>query len=989
MRPLVLLATSLLLASPAAFAHEEPLPVRLSQNAPNTQTSDPAAEAQLLTGTRQLILSGKRSGEGYFSRDGQQLIFQSEREPGNPFFQMYLLDFNSGDVTRVSPGTGKTTCGWVHPDGKQVMFSSTHSDPQSQKLQQAELDFRASGASRRYSWDYDPQYDIFSASTSGTGLKNLTSSWGYDAEGAYSPDGKQIVFASNRQAYTRRLNPEEAKRLEIDPAFFMELYIMNSDGTNVRQLTQSAGYDGGPFFSPDGQRVIFRRFNEAGDKAEIWSINTDGSEARQITKLGVMSWAPFYHPSGDYLLFATNKHGFGNFELYLVDAAGTHEPVRVTHTEGFDGLPVFSPDGKQLSWTSGRTADGASQIFMAGWNDAEARRLLGLNARQNTAQSTHKHPLKRGKEAPVISPPYATEAGITEADLRQRVTYFASPELEGRMTGSAGEKLATDYAAEVFRRLGLSPAGDAGSFFQDFKFTAGVALGEGNQLKAGNQSLKLHTDWVPLVFSASGKIDPADVVFAGYGLRAPATGTFKGYDSYVHLDVKDKWVLALRYWPEKADPATQQELKRYAGLHYKTMLARELGAKGLIIVGGPNSPDTATLIPFQGQGSSTATTLPAVSVATSVAQGWFQAINQDLGALQTQLDTGEFVQGMPLGDLKLGGDIILNKTEGQGRNVLAQITVPGATHTVVIGAHLDHLGKGHHASSLASNTAQEPVHYGADDNASGSAGVLEIAEALIQANSRAGLKQNVLFALWSGEELGLLGSSHFVGQYEEAAFKSQYSAYLNMDMVGRMEKALVLQGTGSSPVWTPLLEKYNLSIGLPLTLQQSAYLPTDATSFYLKGIPTLSAFTGAHKDYHTPDDTADKLNYPDTARIVELMRRLTLGLATQDTAPEYTRQEPPKQAQTRGLRVYLGTIPDYASGDIKGLPISGVSAGGPAEKAGLTGGDIIIELNGKKIENIYDYTYAIDTLTIGQATSIVVMRKGQPVKLTITPGSRN
>ncbi|PKL77390.1 MAG: peptidase M28 [Candidatus Melainabacteria bacterium HGW-Melainabacteria-1] len=971
--PLSLLIAACL--SSHATAHEMSSHAMPSQSAP-APSSDPAAEAGLLSQTRQLILSGKRSGEGYFSADGRQMIFQSEREPGNPFFQMYLLDFDTGETTRVSPGSGKTTCGWIDPRGQGVMFSSTHADPNARAQQQAELDFRAAGKQRRYSWDYDPHYEIYSAAP-GQPPQNLSKSWGYDAEGAYSPDGSQIVFASNRQAYTRKLPPDEAKRLEIDPAWFMDLYIMDRDGGNVRQLTQVPGYDGGPFFSPDGQRVVFRRFNAEGDKAEIWSIKTDGSDSRQLTRLNVLSWAPYYHPSGDYLIFATNQHGFGNFELYLVDAEGKQKPVRVTHTEGFDGLPVFSPDGQQLSWTSGRTADSSSQIFIAKWNDAEARRRLGLPATGAAPAATTPAPDER----------FSTGTTVSAADLRRRVEYLASPALEGRMTGSAGEKLATDYAAEVFRRLGLQAAGEGKSYFQDFRFTAGVELGTSNQLQAKGRPLALHTDWLPLSLSASGKIDASEVVFAGYGLRAPANGAFKGYDSYVHLDVKDKWVMVLRYWPEQVDEAAQQELKRYSALHYKLMLAREQGAKGLIVVSGPNSPDKADLIPFRGQGTAGSASLPAISLSNNAATAWFKAAGQDLQAIQTRPDSGEFVQGF---DLKqpLSANLDLRKTEGQGRNVLAKLNVPGATRTLVIGAHLDHLGKGPHPSSLAAKgTGEALIHFGADDNASGSAGVLELAEAL--KGQPAGLKQNILFALWSGEEMGLLGSNHFVAQYAEAEFKQHFSAYLNMDMVGRLDKALVLQGTGSSPVWTELIEKHNLAVGLPLTLQQSAYLPTDATSFYLKGIPALSAFTGAHKEYHTPADTPEKLNYEGTAQIVELLRRLAVGLASNPEAPAYTRQEPPRQAQSRGLRVYLGTIPDYAGGDIKGMPISGVAPGGPAEQAGLKAGDLIVELNGKGIENIYDYTYAIDTLTIGKSVSITVLRQGQRLTLSITPGARN
>src|SRR5262245_35060730 len=192
--------------------------------------------------------------------------------------------------------------------------------------------------------------DIFSARRDGSRLRQLTNSPGYDAEAAYSPDGKLIVFCSLRDAYPAdKLSPENRKRLEQDPAWFGEIYLMNSDGSNPRRLTTTPGYDGGPFFSPDGKRILWRRFEPDGVVADIYSMKLDGSDVRRLTRFGAMSWAPYFHPSGEYVIFASNKLGFSNFELYLVDAAGQREPLRVTHSDGFDGLPVFSPDGKKLA----------------------------------------------------------------------------------------------------------------------------------------------------------------------------------------------------------------------------------------------------------------------------------------------------------------------------------------------------------------------------------------------------------------------------------------------------------------------------------------------------------------------------------------------------------------------------------------------------------------------------------------------------------------
>jgi Tol biopolymer transport system component len=333
-------------------------------------------ESKLLSGVRQLIFEGRRSGEGYFAPDGKKLIFQSEREEGNPFYQMYVLDLESGETSRVSPGIGKTTCGFFQPGNSRVLFASTHHDPGAEEKQKAELEFRASGKERRYSWDYDPAMDVFSADENGKDLQRLTTAEGYDAEAAYSPDGKQIVFSSLRSAYEQPLSPEDRARMEKDPAWFGEIYIMDADGSNQRRLTNTRGYDGGPFFSPDGERIIWRRFDEKGMHADVFTMKTDGSDVRRLTAFGSMSWAPYLHPTGQYAVFTSNKLGFENFELFIVDAAGEHEPVRVTYTDGFDGLPVFSPDGKRLSWTSNRTSDRKSQIFLGEWNHPAALKAL-------------------------------------------------------------------------------------------------------------------------------------------------------------------------------------------------------------------------------------------------------------------------------------------------------------------------------------------------------------------------------------------------------------------------------------------------------------------------------------------------------------------------------------------------------------------------------------------------------------------------------------
>jgi Tol biopolymer transport system component len=974
--------------------HQQPTETHTTGDA---KGNDPKAEERLLTNIRQVTFTGQRAGEGYFSQDGSLLIFQSEREAGNPFFQMYVMNRTTGEIRRVSPGYGKTTCGWIHPNKKDVLFASTYLDPQARAKQKEELAKRAAGEQRRYAWDFDEHYDLFQTGVTGGPLKNLTHTRGYDAEASWSPDGTLIVFTSNRHAYSTALSAEEKELFQNDPSSLADIYLMKSDGTEVRRLTDTLGYDGGPFFSADGKKICWRRFSPDGSTAEVWTMNVDGTDQRQLTHLGVMSWAPYFHPSGDYLIFATNLQGFGNFELYVVDAAGKSQPVRVTYTDGFDSLPAFSADGKLLTWTSTRTPDKKAQIFFADWNDAEVRRLLGLTT---------------GPAAPALSqveqvlfPPDAvTVPDINANDLRLHVGTLASETMDGRQTGTVGEKAATEYVASVFRSLDLTPAGDQGTFFQEFPFTAGVSLGANNRLTlsgkaSGDQVYAVDADWRPLAFSKTGVIEPSEIVFAGYGIVAPATDGQAEYDSYAHLDVKDKWVLVFRYLPENVASDVRQHLNHYAPLRFKAIAARDRGARGLIVVSGPNAQVKEQLVPLTFDSSLAGTSLAAISVTDNIAEQLLQPTGKGLKELQDALDTGTPEMGLTIPTLTLGAMLDIQQEKRTGRNVLARLRAGKANErsTIMLGAHVDHLGHGVGANSLAREEEKGHVHYGADDNASGVAGLLEIAQYLadLKAKGKLVLKHDLLFAAWSGEEMGLLGSSYFTRAFggqagELVSLRPKLAAYVNMDMIGRLDKNLIVQGIGSSTAWLGLIERFNAPIGLPIVTQNDSYLPTDATSFYLKEVPILNAFTGAHADYHTPRDTADKLNYTGAEKITRLFAAITAELAIRPDVPDYRRMEKPASAVGRvGIRAYLGTIPDYAQTDVVGVKLSGVAKGGPAEKAGMQGGDVVVELAGKKIENIYDYTYALDGLKIGTPVEVVVRRAEQRVTLTITPGSRD
>ena len=945
----------------------------------------PAKEPEnFLSRVRQLTFEGRRSGEGYFSADGSSLIFQSERESGNPFYQIYTLNFETGDSERVSPGHGKTTCAFFNPNGNRVLFGSTHHDPQAREKQKAEIDFRASGKQRRYSWDYDETMDIFTANPDGSDLRQITTARGYDAEAGFSPNGKKIVFSSTRSAYADNLTKEEKKLREIDLSYFGEIYIMNTDGSGQTRLTQTPGYDGGPFFSPDGQRIVWRRFNKSGSVAEIHTMKLDGTDVRKITQFNSMSWAPYFHPTGEYIIFASNKLGFSNFELYLVDALGQHEPIRITKRAGFDGLPVFSPNGSQLCWTSNATPEKQSQLFIANWN-------------HNGALAALQQSPSRNKTTLVASSPF-----VTESDIKRHVAYLASDELEGRRTGTEGIRKAADYIRDELASAELKPLGtEAGSFDHTFEFTGGVELvKENNQMilrghTGEDHTFALNKDFRPLAFSANGEIE-GEVIFAGYGLTKPGKLGVR-YNSYGGLNVKDKIVMVLRYVPEEISVDRRQQLNRYAGLRYKALIARNNGAKALLIVTGPNSPNAGKLASLSFDTSMAGAGIPVISISGEMGNSLVEFYGKSLKELQTSLDkeNPHAVHGLSLPGIVLNIKTHIKRIRKKDKNIIAvlpptdQASVASTPEYVMLGAHYDHLGRGE-TGGFGIKGEEGMIHNGADDNASGVATLIEMAAQLAKRREKYPheFQRGVIFSFWSGEELGLIGSARFASK--PTINLSQIVAYLNFDMVGRLrENKLTLQGIGSSSIWKKLIERRNALAGFDLTLQQDPYLPTDTTSFYPKGIPVLAWFTGSHKEYHRPDDDPDTLNYDGIKRITGFASNIVRDLCKSGDRPDYLKVEKSNQGGSRdAIRVYLGTIPDYASEDIKGVLLSGVRGGGPADKAGLKAGDIIVHFAGKNITNIYDYTYALDAVKIGKPVDIQVLRKGKSITLSVTPGTR-
>lgn len=316
-------------------------------------------EQKHLSGLRQVTTEFRRAGEGYFSPDGQTIVYQAYPD-GYPFYQIYTQPLAGGSPKLISSGRGRTTCSYFSPDGKRILYASSHLDPNLEETEaaarQQDEEDRKTGRRRRYQWDFDPFMDLFECNLDGKDLERLTQTKGYDAEGAYSPDGKRIAFCSDRDG---------------DP----DLYVIDADGSHLKQLTNAPGYDGGPFISPDGQWVVFRSDRKKTDHLQIYVIGIDGTNETALTDDEGVNWGPYWHPTKPWIIWSGADHSDPtarpNYDLWMaryeVDGGkfSIQKPVRVTDSPASDVLPVFSPDGTKLMWTSTRTEDRTSQLFLA------------------------------------------------------------------------------------------------------------------------------------------------------------------------------------------------------------------------------------------------------------------------------------------------------------------------------------------------------------------------------------------------------------------------------------------------------------------------------------------------------------------------------------------------------------------------------------------------------------------------------------------------
>jgi aminopeptidase YwaD len=561
------------------------------------------------------------------------------------------------------------------------------------------------------------------------------------------------------------------------------------------------------------------------------------------------------------------------------------------------------------------------------------------------------------------------------------VTALASPQMEGRGAGTKGLTRAAKMLEARYRNLGLKPAGTNG-YLQPFSVITGAKLKGKNHFLVhegdAKTELKMNEEYVPFSFSESG-VANSSLVFAGYG----ATADDFQYDDYAHLDVQDKIVVVLRYEPPSfAVKGGNHGLTQHSQLITKAINARNHGAKALILINGKLGDGEDDLLTKFGSVSGPENIgILFVQVKNAVAGNWFKAAGKSLADVQSGMNSSSQPASFAFPQaLHASINVSIESTRARVNNVLAYL--PGKTDEyIVIGAHYDHLGRGNFDSLAPSQIGQ--IHPGADDNASGTAGVLELARMF--APQAAEMQRGVLFMSFAGEELGLLGSAHWVNQPTLPLDKAV--AMLNMDMIGRIKDSKVyIGGVGTGSSFKSLLEEDKSKTELNLEFSAGGYAASDHTSFVSKKIPVLFFFSGLHSDYHKPSDTADKINAKDAAQLLGLVATITQQLddAPQRVAFQTVMEEKPMGGVSGGggYGPYFGSIPDFGQTE-NGVKFSDVKPSSPAAKAGLKAGDVLVQFGDKPIKNLYDFTDALRRSKVGDVVQVTVTRDGKPITVPV------
>jgi hypothetical protein len=571
---------------------------------------------------------------------------------------------------------------------------------------------------------------------------------------------------------------------------------------------------------------------------------------------------------------------------------------------------------------------------------------------------------------------------ITSQEIYDHIKYLSSDELEGRFTGSEKLKKAAEYLENEFKSYGLTPLFN-GSYFQEYPFIEKLRVASDNQLQFLNVSkdnhridLTIKQDYIPLAFTDNLKSE-AVIVFAGYGISSNELN----YDDYKDLDVTGKIVLVFRNHPDTDNPHSKFE--QFSSLRYKTTNARDKGAIGIIFI---NTKDKKVdeLMELRYDNASKISGISAVQIKRIIADEILSESGYNVLDLQNKIDTTKSTNSFKLKNVTVNLSTDVVEVKGTSWNVGAYIDGNDKHLTneyVVLGAHFDHLGWGEQNSLY---TGEPMIHNGADDNASGTTGLLELAEKFGSISDQ--LKRKVIFIAFSGEELGLLGSSFVANNFPLPI--ENVTTMINMDMIGRLndKNDLIVYGTGTSSNWKSILDDKN-DYDFNLTFNDEGFGPSDHSSFYGKNIPVLFFFTGTHSDYHKPSDDYDKINSDGEEKVVKYVFDVAMNIIQAESKPDYLAVERKDTGRMSGSRVYVGTVPDFA-GDVDGYKLGGVTDGSPAATAGLKAGDIIIKFGEKKISNLYDFTYAIGDFVPGDKVNVVVTRGNEELTFEVELGSR-
>jgi aminopeptidase YwaD len=557
-----------------------------------------------------------------------------------------------------------------------------------------------------------------------------------------------------------------------------------------------------------------------------------------------------------------------------------------------------------------------------------------------------------------------------------RVAFLASDSLKGRKPGTPESGVAADYIRRQFLEAGLQPMGENG--FQYFEVITAIEAGPGNHIQTGDSVYQVNQDFVPLPFSGNADIEKK-AVFVGYGFDIENDTLI--WNDYSAFDVEDKWVIILRGIP--AIDHLQKAFGNSASERYKVMIAKDRGAAGVLFVSGTKFDSDDELIKMSYDRVAANTGIPVFHVKRYVVEPLFAALNDSIAHVEQQIAESEKPVSLFFNQTISARSEVMQKI-ARTKNVVAMI--PGADpqlrqEYVVIGAHYDHLGLGGPGSgSRILDTIA--IHYGADDNASGVAGVISLAEYFsLPANAPA---RSLVFAAFGAEEMGLIGSKYFV-EHPLISIEDVV-AMINFDMIGRLKESKVLSigGTGTSLESEELLNSLANDNGLELLLAREGYGPSDHASFYSADIPVFFISTGAHQDYHTPADNVAAINASGMTQVISFTALLVDEIAARDKRLTF-QEAGPKSRQRHGSRykVALGIMPDFTDSKNEGLRVDAVRPDGPASIGGILKGDVIVAVNGKSVENIYDYMGRLKDLQAGQSVIVDVVRNGEKEILII------